>query len=445
MSYSGFMKNLFLLLILSFFSVQGYAAGCPDGSELVKSVSNDGTYFVFSCGGDNNNTSKSTNSSSSGASGTVIDRYGGRSEIPEDANPNYQTLFYFLDSYLNEWDRFYKRWPNDEYKYNIEKSSSPYGFKSDLRENKDVKNELQNTALLSYLLYENGKIVVDEVTPKERFGELFNNQSKLHSQSAGKSITSYIVGHAICDGYISSIDAKIDDWPAAKNTLYDNQKIIDLLNMNAGDHNYVTQNGLINSNRWYNSYPVEDILQNEFRNSKKSTSKHNYHGFITNLLGTYVLHKTGDDFQKLLNKVFQEKAQIEDSVFFTKQENANIYDKTFWNQFRANRYDYLRVSRAMLVDWQQDTCVGRYLKNIYNSAIPKNRRYSSGFRLGYTKKYAGQFHTHFQGINRPIIMMDGFGGQIFVLDFERDRVIAIQAIHDNFNFKKLVFDVLNDD
>ena len=439
------MKNLFLLLILSFFSVQGYAAGCPDGSELVKSVSNDGTYFVFSCGGDNNNTSKSTNSSSSGASGTVIDRYGGRSEIPEDANPNYQTLFYFLDSYLNEWDRFYKRWPNDEYKFNIEKSSSPYGFKSDLRENKDVKNELQNTALLSYLLYENGKIVVDEVTPKERFGELFNNQSKLHSQSAGKSITSYIVGHAICDGYISSIDAKIDDWPAAKNTLYDNQKIIDLLNMNAGDHNYVTQNGLINSNRWYNSYPVEDILQNEFRNSKKSTSKHNYHGFITNLLGTYVLHKTGDDFQKLLNKVFQEKAQIEDSVFFTKQENANIYDKTFWNQFRANRYDYLRVSRAMLVDWQQDTCVGRYLKNIYNSAIPKNRRYSSGFRLGYTKKYAGQFHTHFQGINRPIIMMDGFGGQIFVLDFERDRVIAIQAIHDNFNFKKLVFDVLNDD
>ena len=240
------MKNLFLLLILSFFSVQGYAAGCPDGSKLVKSVSNDGTYFVFSCGGDNNSTSKSTNSSSSGASGTVIDRYGGRSEIPEDANPNYQTLFYFLDSYLNEWDRFYKRWPNDGYKYNVEKSNRPYTFKSDLRENKDVKNEFQKTALLSYLIYEKGKIVVDEITPKERFGELFNNQSKLHSQSAGKSITSYIVGNAICEGYISGIDAKIDDWPAAKNTLYDNQKLIDLLNMNAGNHKYVVKNGIIN-------------------------------------------------------------------------------------------------------------------------------------------------------------------------------------------------------
>ena len=33
-------------------------------------------------------------------------------------------------------------------------------------------------------------------------------------------------------------------------------------------------------------------------------------------------------------------------------------------------------------------------------------------------------------------------GQIFVIDFETDRIIAIQAIHDNFNFKTLVYDVL---
>jgi len=268
------MKKLLILLIFSFFSLQNYAGSCPDGSDPVKSISADGTYFVFNCGvGVSNNSSSKTSTSSDAG----IDRYGGRAEIPEDANPNYQTLYYFLDSYLNDWDRFYKRWPNDGYKYNVEKSNRPYTFKSYLRENKDVKNEFQKTALLSYLIYEKGKIVVDEITPKERFGELFNNQSKLHSQSAGKSITSYIVGHAICDGYISSIDAKIDDWPAAQNTLYDNQKIIYLLNMNAGDHYYVTQNGLINSNRWYNSYPVEDILQNEFRNSKKSASKHNYH------------------------------------------------------------------------------------------------------------------------------------------------------------------------
>jgi len=38
------MKKLLLLLILSFFSAQGFAAGCPDGSESAK--------FIFQCEGD---------------------------------------------------------------------------------------------------------------------------------------------------------------------------------------------------------------------------------------------------------------------------------------------------------------------------------------------------------------------------------------------------------
>jgi endonuclease YncB( thermonuclease family) len=45
------MKKLFLLLILYLFSTQGLAASCPDGSDPVKSISADGTYFVYNCGG----------------------------------------------------------------------------------------------------------------------------------------------------------------------------------------------------------------------------------------------------------------------------------------------------------------------------------------------------------------------------------------------------------
>ena len=45
------MKKLLLLLILSFFSAQSFAGSCPDGSEPVKSISVDGTYFVYNCGG----------------------------------------------------------------------------------------------------------------------------------------------------------------------------------------------------------------------------------------------------------------------------------------------------------------------------------------------------------------------------------------------------------
>jgi len=58
------MKKLLLLLILSFFSAQSFAGSCPDGSEPVKSVSDDGSYFVFNCGGGSNEQSSSSSSSS---------------------------------------------------------------------------------------------------------------------------------------------------------------------------------------------------------------------------------------------------------------------------------------------------------------------------------------------------------------------------------------------
>jgi len=54
------MKKLFLLLILSFFSTQGFSASCPDGSEPVKSISADGTYFVYNCGTTNSNPNAGT-------------------------------------------------------------------------------------------------------------------------------------------------------------------------------------------------------------------------------------------------------------------------------------------------------------------------------------------------------------------------------------------------
>ena len=58
------MKKLFLLLILSFFSAQGFAGSCPDGSEPIKSISEDGTYFVYNCGGQSPSSSASNSGSS---------------------------------------------------------------------------------------------------------------------------------------------------------------------------------------------------------------------------------------------------------------------------------------------------------------------------------------------------------------------------------------------
>ena len=73
-------------------------------------------------------------------------------------------------------------------------------------------------------------MLIDELTPFEQFGEYVNNETKLRSNSMGKSLASYVLGHAICAGYIESVNQRINDWPLVRNTLYQDQKIIDLLN-----------------------------------------------------------------------------------------------------------------------------------------------------------------------------------------------------------------------
>ena len=35
----------------------------------------------------------------------------------------------------------------------------------------------------------------------------------------------------------------------------------------------------------------------------------------------------------------------------------------------ATRYDFLRIAKAMMDDWQNDTCEGRYLKEMYGRRI----------------------------------------------------------------------------
>jgi hypothetical protein len=45
--------------------------------------------------------------------------------------------------------------------------------------------------------------------------------------------------------------------------------------------------------------------------------------------------------------------------------------------------------------------------------------------LAYLRGYGGFFHTGYKGMeNRPVMGMDGYGGQTILIDFERGRIIA---------------------
>jgi len=359
-------------------------------------------------------------------------------------------------------------------KFQVKGSENYYKFKSELVEDKDVKKEIDNsqkTGLISYLLFEDNKIKID----KENLPNYIkSNNGIMPSHSVGKSLVSYVLGHAICEGYIDSIEAILDDWSVLDGTLYKGQKLIDILNMSAGDQkiigerNFNSDNGIQDKTGKrklnVNTFPIEEVMKlKTLQNSKKSKAVYNYNALATNLLMNYTIFKTGDDWEKLLHKVFNENVKVKDTVWFhktvkTNYEKCKSFDKGDMNwysnncdvkpgkevgrySFYANRYDYLRIGKRILDDWNNDTCVGKYIKTIYEQRINKNRKgYNTQSASQYSKKYGGQFHFDIKGLTKKsILAMDGFGGQQVIVDFDTGRIIVVHSLDRHYNWKKIVY------
>jgi len=402
------MKKLFLLLILSLISTQGLAASCPDGSEPTKTVSADGSYFEYKCNAEE--------------------------KLLRDS----RNTWYQPGSYPESMQQFMYEM------HEVKGAPNYYKFESNLGKDNDVLDEFKNndtTGIISYLLFEDNKIVIDEVDMPPK---IINGM--LPSNSVGKSLVSYVTGHAICKGYISNVD-EILDWDLLDNTLYEDQVLIDILNMTAGDQHYIGETIRPQmDNMWkasgvnLNMTSLETIAESNLQNTVASQPVYNYSALTTHVLMNYVIYKAGDNWKKLLHKVFNEKAKVKNSVYFEKTRKGKGHSIRY--SFYADRYDYLRIAKAIMNDWNNDTCVGKYLKTVYDRRIPKNHNFAYELNdvNNYTKSYGGQFHFDILGIeNRKIIGMSGFAGQNIVIDTDNKKIIVINSKYRNYDWEEIVY------
>jgi len=279
----------------------------------------------------------------------------------------------------------------------------------------------------------------------------------------GKSLVSYVTGHAICEGYIESVDEKFTGWETVENTLFEDQVLIDLLNMQAGDDKYVGERLKPRRDNMLkkfadvnvNTIPLREVMQKYFQNSKRNIPsfnakkpKYNYSALTTNVIMNFVIYKTGDDWEKLLHKVFNEHIKVKENVRFLKtliQESSassmNLRETGRYS-FYATRYDYLRIAKAMLDDWHNDTCAGKYLKMLYEQRIKKNDNVREPDDVGlYTASYGGQFHFDVYGLGkRKIIGLSGFAGQQILIDIDAKRIVVVNSLYKNYDWKKIVYD-----
>jgi len=348
------------------------------------------------------------------------------------------------------------------HKYKIgDKKNQTYDFEIDLQDNElsvKVKEEISNkkTGLVSYILFENNKILIDE-----------NRKSKYKgpypSHSVGKSLVSLVTGYAMCGGYINHTVYDRIDYPTVVGTLYENQKLINLLNMQAGDDEivgdriYGHDNPIKGKGPNVNVVPIKKVMKKYFKDvdGLEPGTHFNYSAMTTNVIINYVIYKTGDDWEKLLHKIFVEDAKVAKKVYFGKtldkwgkRKTGNRKSGEYGRySFYADRYDYVRIANLMMNHWQNDTCVGKYLKTMYENRIDRNystSKFNGNHRVALT--YGGQFLWDAVGVkDRPILMMDGAHGQQVVIDFDNNKIITAHSVERRYDYYSLIYLQLNSD
>ena len=324
------------------------------------------------------------------------------------------------------------------------------GRNQDLNLTKLVEDQISDkkTGLVSYILFENNKILIDEKRKSKYTGPY-------PSHSIGKSFVSLVTGYAVCGGYINHTVFDSIDYPTVAGTLYENQKLINLLNMQAGDDKIVGQriyawdNPIKGKGPNVNTIPIKKVMKKYFKgvDGLEPGTYYNYSAMTTNVIMNYVIYKTGDDWNKLLHKIFVEDAKVAKRVYFHK----TLYAKKTGNRksgeygrysFYADRYDYVRIANMMMNHWNNDTCVGKYLKTMYENRVDKQHGEYSMSKGNHrsAQTYGGQFHFDPIGLeDRPILMMDGAYGQQVVIDFDNNRIITAHSVERNYDYHSLIY------
>jgi len=165
-------------------------------------------------------------------------------------------------------------------------------------------------------------IIKDGYIVYERY-ELGNTaESRWLSWSVAKSVTSLLVGAAIQDGYIESVDEMVSDYlPRLKDSSYDDVTIRHLMQMASGvewNEDYADPEADINTIEW-DTLSVYEQLRDKPRAADPGTL-FNYNTAETNLVGTLLRSAIGNNLSTYLTEKIWRPFGMESIAFWELSE-----------------------------------------------------------------------------------------------------------------------------
>jgi CubicO group peptidase (beta-lactamase class C family) len=238
----------------------------------------------------------------------------------EMAEPATSLLFWSQEQRDNQFKNIEKLMPARK----INKSSNPYPLGEKLQDLSDITYELEGKTYrmadymerfntVGLLVLKNEKIVFEQY----RNGN--DQESRWISFSVTKSVSSMLIGAAIKDGFIKSVNDPVTDYlPRLKNSSYDQATIKNVLNMASGvawNEDYADPDSDVSRAAGFNAMELFDYL-NKQPIAAKPGEKFNYNTGETNLVGAIVRAAVGNNQSAYLeHKIWQPFGMADDAYW----------------------------------------------------------------------------------------------------------------------------------
>lgn len=254
----------------------------------------------------------------------------------------------------------------------------------------------------------------------ERYGLEFHSDKKWTSFSVAKSFTSTLVGTAIKDGFIRSLDDKVSDYIAGmRGSEYDNVTIEQLLTMTSGvqwNEDYTDPESDVNQFNFHTPTEGVDVTVSYLRDLPRAHppgEQYLYSTGETNLIGVLISEATGLPLSEYLSeKVWQHIGAEQDASWLLGPTGHEISGCCI----QASTRDFARfgqfIAGGAIVDGESILPEGYLTK-----ATAQHVQFDAGDGYGFQWWVFADGIFHGRGI---------FGQGIFI-DIKNELVIAVNS------------------
>ncbi len=226
------------------------------------------------------------------------------------------------------------------------------------------RDTLEKYQTIAYLIIQNDSIVYEE------YWDNYSDTSRTNSFSAAKSIVSLMIGAAIDDGYINSVDQKVGDFiPEFKTPPNDVLRIKDLLTMSSGsnwDESY--SNPISTTTQAYYGNNITELVT-QLKIVDTPGKFFSYKSGDSQLLSLVLKNATGMTLSDYASKkLWQPLGAVQNALWSLDKENG---DEKAYCCFNSNARDFAKLGELVIKDGKinnQQLISAEYIKQATSPA-----------------------------------------------------------------------------